>query len=59
MDVQEVRKLKLELENKILELVKKYEDKTQTDIEDISLEPMYRIGSNKADTIAVHVKVEV
>ena len=59
MDVQEVRKIKLELEYKILKLVREYQEKTQTNIEDISLETMYCIGSDKADIIAVHVKVEV
>lgn len=58
VNVQEAKKLKLELENEILGMLREYEEKTQANIEDISLDNTYCLGG-KTNIMSVNLRVEI
>jgi hydroxymethylglutaryl-CoA reductase len=58
MDIQEARKLKWDLQTQILELLKKYEEKTYGHIKSISVEHSYSMGI-KDELVSVHIEVHV
>jgi len=58
MDIQKARKLKWDLQTKILKLLKDYEKETYGKIKSISIEHAYSMGTED-EIIAVHVEVHV
>lgn len=58
MNVDEVRKAKLEPQQAILELISAFEDKTGMRVSDIRQGRAYQIGSGPS-TVAVEITVEL
>jgi len=58
MEIQEARKLKWDLQTKVLELLKDYEKKTDGRVKSISVEHAYSMGTED-ELITVHIEVHV